>query len=412
MGSPFGERQSLSVGVISGLDRTIESLTQFQISGAIQTDAAINRGISGGPLLDARGRVVGINAQTSPDGAGRLGRGVRRADRHGQAIAEPVAGRRARRNTPIVGVSTVPLYPQLARHLGLPVTRGALVQEVVADGPAAEAGIRAGKQRIRFQGQPYRAGGDVIVTVAGKPIRRESDVGRVLATHAPGETVTLQVLRGGGSPRRSASRLEANGREPARPGGGARARAARARAAGARRPRRARGTTRTRRGRRRHVRHRRRRRGVPRGVPGRARAGASPSTPRTAAWSRRTARRTCSSSTRSTGRGRRWPGSRRPACRSPRPSWATGRPTMADVAGRRGRGDQVGTALRRRARRGAARATRRCALSANQDLDRLFWVYGLRGRPARETIEVLGRAAGPLVGRAAARSTSARPPTT
>jgi S1-C subfamily serine protease len=66
------------------------------------------------------------------------------------------------------------------------LTRGALVQEVVADGPAADAGIRAGKQRIRFQGQPYRAGGDVIVTVAGKPIRRESDVGAVLATSRPG----------------------------------------------------------------------------------------------------------------------------------------------------------------------------------------------------------------------------------
>jgi S1-C subfamily serine protease len=196
MGSPFGERQSLSVGVISGLDRTIESLTQFQISGAIQTDAAINRGISGGPLLDARGRVVGINAQTSPDGAGGSGVGFAvPIDLVKRSLTQLRAEGKAK--YAFVGVSTVPLYPQLARHLGLPVTRGALVEEVVDGGPAAEAGIRAGKQRIRFQGQPYRAGGDVIVAVAGKPIRRESDVGRVLATHAPGETVTLQVLRGG-----------------------------------------------------------------------------------------------------------------------------------------------------------------------------------------------------------------------
>jgi S1-C subfamily serine protease len=196
MGSPFGERQSLSVGVISGLDRTIQSLTRFQISGAIQTDAAINRGISGGPLLDARGRVVGINAQTSSDGAGGSGVGFAvPIDLVKRSLTQLRAEGKAK--YAFVGVSTVPLYPQLARHLGLPVTRGALVQEVVDGGPASEAGIRAGKRRIRFQGQPYRAGGDVIVAVAGEPIRRESDVGRILATHSPGETVTLQVLRGG-----------------------------------------------------------------------------------------------------------------------------------------------------------------------------------------------------------------------
>jgi S1-C subfamily serine protease len=196
MGSPFGERQSLSVGVISGLDRTIESLTRFQISGAIQTDAAINRGISGGPLLDARGRVVGINAQTSPDGAG--GSGV------GFAVPIDLVKRSLRQlrsegktKYAFLGVSTVPLYPQLARHLGLPVTRGALVQEVVDGGPADDAGIRAGERRIRFQGQPYRAGGDVIVAVAGVPIRRESDVGGILSSHGPGETITVQVVRGG-----------------------------------------------------------------------------------------------------------------------------------------------------------------------------------------------------------------------
>jgi S1-C subfamily serine protease len=196
MGSPFGERQSLSVGVISGLDRTIQSLTRFQISGAIQTDAAINRGISGGPLLDARGRVVGINAQTSPDGAGGSGVGFAvPIDLVKRSLTQLRAAGKAK--YAFVGVSTVPLYPQLARHLGLPVTRGALVEEVVDGGPADDAGIRAGNERIRFQGQPYRTGGDVIVAVAGKPIRRESDVGRVLATHAPGETVSVQVLRGG-----------------------------------------------------------------------------------------------------------------------------------------------------------------------------------------------------------------------
>jgi 2-alkenal reductase len=196
IGSPFGEPQSLSVGVISALDRTIDSLTSFQISDAIQTDAAINRGNSGGPLVDARGRVIGINSQIRTSGGGSEGVGfavpvdtVKRSLRELRAEGSV--------DYAFVGVSTVPLYPQLARRLGLPVDRGALVQEVVDDGPADDAGIRAGDDRIRFQGQGYRAGGDVIVSVAGRPIREESDLARILTALSPGQQVTVVLVRGG-----------------------------------------------------------------------------------------------------------------------------------------------------------------------------------------------------------------------
>ena len=96
IGSPFGEEQSLSVGVISALDRSIESLTGFDTIGAIQTDAAINHGNSGGPLLDGRGRVLGINAQIQTDDRRRHRRRLRGAGRHGQALARPAAPRRPR----------------------------------------------------------------------------------------------------------------------------------------------------------------------------------------------------------------------------------------------------------------------------------------------------------------------------
>jgi S1-C subfamily serine protease len=196
IGSPFGERQSLSVGVVSALDRTIHSLTRFQISGAIQTDAAVNRGNSGGPLIDARGRVVGIIESFSSEDGTNEGVGyavpidtVKRSLRQLRATGEV--------RYPYLGVSTTPLYPQLARRLGIPVTTGALVQEVPNGGPADDAGIRGGGERVRFQGQSYRSRGDVIVAVGGLPIRRESDVSRLLTAHEPGDTVTVQIVRGG-----------------------------------------------------------------------------------------------------------------------------------------------------------------------------------------------------------------------
>jgi S1-C subfamily serine protease len=196
IGSPFGERQSLSVGVVSALDRTLPSLTRFQISGAIQTDAAINRGNSGGPLLDARGRVVGIVTQFSTEGGSNEGVGYAVAvDSVKRSLRQ--LRRDGRATYAYVGVSTLPLYPQLARRLGLPVTQGALVQEVADGGPADDAGIRKGDRRVRFQNEAFRAGGDVIIAVAGRPIRRESDVAKILAGHAPGETVTVQIVRGG-----------------------------------------------------------------------------------------------------------------------------------------------------------------------------------------------------------------------
>jgi len=195
IGSPFGERQSLSVGVVSAVDRTIESLTRFQIPDAIQTDAAINRGNSGGPLLDARGRVVGINSQIRTASGGSEGVGFAvPVDTVKRSLVQLRANGRA--EYPYVGVSTVALYPQLARRLKLPVTAGALVQEVVAGSPAAQAGIRAGSRRIRFQGEAFRAGGDVIVAVAGRQIREESDVARTLAEHRPGELVRVDLVRG------------------------------------------------------------------------------------------------------------------------------------------------------------------------------------------------------------------------
>jgi 2-alkenal reductase len=196
IGSPFGEDQSLSVGVISALDRSIQSLTGFDTVGAIQTDAAINHGNSGGPLLDARGRVLGINAQiqtTSGEGSG-VGFAVS-VDTVKRSLNQLRRDGKARYS--YLGVTTAPVFPQLAQQFKLPVDHGAWVQGVTPGGPADRAGLRAGDQRERFQDSGYVVGGDVIVSVGGHEVRQPDDVAQALVQLAPGTDVDLQVMRDG-----------------------------------------------------------------------------------------------------------------------------------------------------------------------------------------------------------------------
>jgi 2-alkenal reductase len=196
IGSPFGERQSLSVGVISALDRSIESLTRFQIGNAIQTDAAINPGNSGGPLLSRRGQVLGINAQIKSQSGG--GEGVGFAipiDTVSRSLRELRA--KGRVDYAFLGVTTLLLYPQLAQKLGVPVRDGALVSQVENGSPADDAGLKAGDEKVNFQGQEdVPKGGDVIVAVDGKKLSRTDDLADVISSFPAGKEVTLEVIRG------------------------------------------------------------------------------------------------------------------------------------------------------------------------------------------------------------------------
>jgi S1-C subfamily serine protease len=196
IGSPFGERQSLTTGVISAVDRNIESLTAFQIGNAIQTDAAINPGNSGGPLLDGHGKVLGINAQIRSRSGGGEGvgfaipvdavrRSLRELRRHGRV------------DYGFLGVTSSVLYPQLAQRVGVGSDSGALVQEIEKDSPAERAGIKAGDKTIEFQGDPkIKIGGDVIVAVDGKKLTRRDDLADLISAKNAGDQVTLEVVRG------------------------------------------------------------------------------------------------------------------------------------------------------------------------------------------------------------------------
>ena len=196
IGSPFSEQNSLSVGVVSATDRSIPGLTRFGITGAVQTDASINPGNSGGPLLDAEGRVVGINQQIRSSSGGNQGVGfavpIDLAERSVEQLRTDGEAEYA-----YIGVETQPMYPQLADRLGIDTETGAILAEVIEDGPAAAAGLEQGEDTIRFQGQQVPTGGDVILGIDGEPIRTETDLSRLVAQHAPGDEVTLQVIRDG-----------------------------------------------------------------------------------------------------------------------------------------------------------------------------------------------------------------------
>jgi S1-C subfamily serine protease len=196
IGSPFGEDQSLSIGVISATDRTVEGLTNFGIDNAIQTDASINPGNSGGPLLDSNGEVIGINEQIASSSGSNSGVG----------FAIPVTSIRysldqlrsdGKVEYAYLGVTSESLYPQLAEHLGLDVESGALVTDVVNGSPAEDADLRGSTDTTRFQLQPVKTGGDVVTTVDGKPVHQNSDLSELIAMHKPGDTVELDLLRDG-----------------------------------------------------------------------------------------------------------------------------------------------------------------------------------------------------------------------
>jgi S1-C subfamily serine protease len=196
IGSPFGEDQSLSVGVISATDRTVEGLTNFGIDNAIQTDASINPGNSGGPLLDSNGEVIGINEQIASSSGSNSGVG----------FAIPVTSIRysldqlrgdGKVEYAYLGVTSESLYPQLAEHLGLDTESGALVTDVVDGSPADDAGLRGSTDTSTFQLQRVKTGGDVVTAVDGKPVHRNADLSELIAMHKPGDTVELDILRDG-----------------------------------------------------------------------------------------------------------------------------------------------------------------------------------------------------------------------
>jgi S1-C subfamily serine protease len=198
IGNPFGLARTATAGIVSAVqERTITAPNGYPIDHVIQTDAPINSGNSGGPLLNDHAEVIGVNSQIAPaqGSYGNVGIGFAvPANTVKEVVAQLVATGHVDRAYLGIGGATV--NAELARVFRLPVDAGVLV-EVVGDGtPAARAGLKAGTTSSVVAGEGYTLGGDLIVALAGKRIGSLEELRDVIADHKPGQTVKLEIYRG------------------------------------------------------------------------------------------------------------------------------------------------------------------------------------------------------------------------
>src|SRR5580658_2095263 len=194
IGNPFGFQSTLTTGVVSALGRTVQTSDESFIDGAIQTDAAINHGNSGGPLLNSHGEVIGINSAIYSTSGTTAGIGFAIPINTARRVADDLINLgRVRQAT--LGIQGRAIWPGLAEALDLPVEHGLLIESTTKGGPAAQAGIKGGNKTVLAGLQQLRIGGDVLTAVDQTEINTQLDLGRILNRHKPGDTITLTIYR-------------------------------------------------------------------------------------------------------------------------------------------------------------------------------------------------------------------------
>ena len=196
IGNPFGFQSTLTTGVVSALGRTVQTGQTTVIDGAIQTDAAINQGNSGGPLLNSHGEVIGINSAIYTPSGTTAGIGFAIPISTARQIAEDlIAEGRVRRAT--MGVEARVISPPVAEALKLPVQEGLLIERVTPGGPAERAGLRGGSRETILGMRRVLLGGDVLTSIDGRALTGQMDLNLALNRKRPGDTVEVEFYRGG-----------------------------------------------------------------------------------------------------------------------------------------------------------------------------------------------------------------------
>lgn len=195
IGNPFGFQSTLTTGVVSALGRTVQTSDESFIDGAVQTDAAINHGNSGGPLLDAHGEVIGINSAIYSTSGTTAGIGFAIPINTAKRIANELITEGRVRQV-YLGIQAIALEPGFAQAIGLPVGEGLLIEEVDQGSPAARSGLHGGDRVVIAGMRRIEIGGDVITAVNGQKIASQLDMAVALDKSRPGDTVTLEVYRG------------------------------------------------------------------------------------------------------------------------------------------------------------------------------------------------------------------------
>lgn len=195
IGNPFGLEGTLTTGIVSSIGRSIGDENGRTLEGMIQTDASINPGNSGGPLLDSQGNVIGINTAIYGQG-GSVGIGFAMPVSRAREMLDSFSSGR-KYAPPVLGVTVLPIGPEVAQELGYPAQGGLLVQTVRRGSSASNAGIRGGNRDVVIGRYQVAIGGDLLVTINGKRAEDANSISRALRGTRAGDSIEVELLRGG-----------------------------------------------------------------------------------------------------------------------------------------------------------------------------------------------------------------------
>ena len=196
IGNPLGLTRTTTAGIISALHRDLVAPNGYRIDEVIQTDAQINSGNSGGPLLNARGEVIGVNSQiaTAEGSTGNIGISFAVPINTVKDVTAQLI-QKGRVERAYLGVTVRPITQELARVFRLPVERGLIVEDVVAGSGAAKAGLRAGSTQVVVAGESYVLGGDIVVRIDNNDVATMDGLRRALSDRKPGDSVRVRIYR-------------------------------------------------------------------------------------------------------------------------------------------------------------------------------------------------------------------------